>query len=158
MAANGRRNADSVLISGLAAGRTYASAAEIAGISERTARRRMSDPAFRSSVAEARAELLRTAIDSAAAAATEAVEVVAELMRSAESESVRLRAACSLLELVGDAASTPIQAAIRGHSPFSAEEVAVIVRRLTEVAVCHAHVDDVDALLDDLRKAAASLA
>lgn len=118
----------------------------------------MSDPAFRKTVVDARAEMVRAAIDRAAAATTDAVDVVAELMRSAESESVRLRAACSLIELVGKAASDPISAAISGNATFSADDVRLLARRFTEVAVSHVPFDDVDALIDDLRAAAAAAA
>jgi hypothetical protein len=48
---------DQVLVAALAGGATYDRAGAAAGLSERTVRRRMADPAFRARVREASSEL-----------------------------------------------------------------------------------------------------
>jgi hypothetical protein len=90
MAANGRKNADSALLLGLASGKTIADAAQSAGVSERTA--------FRRQVAELRAEMVSRALGKMADSMTEAADCLRALLH-AESESTRLGAARSILEL-----------------------------------------------------------
>ena len=99
MSANGRHNADELLIAALAAGSTYLEAAKAAKVGERTARRRMEDAEFRARVSEARAELVASALGRASGALVEGVDVLIEMMRSAESESVRLAAVRALFQL-----------------------------------------------------------
>jgi len=86
------------LIAALAAGLTVREAAGRAHIGERTARRRLEDPAFRRRVADARAALLERAIGRMAASTTAAADTLQALL-DAESESVRHAAAKTLLEL-----------------------------------------------------------
>jgi hypothetical protein len=82
MAGNGRHAADHLLVLGLARGLTVQAAAVEAGVSMRTATRRMADPGFARSVAEARASLAERAIgvlsDRAADAATVLAEIAAD--------------------------------------------------------------------------------
>jgi hypothetical protein len=98
MAGNGRRNADETLALGLAAGQTLTDAAGKAGVSERTARRRQDDPAFRARVVELRRTMLQQSLGRMADGMTEAADVLRGLLK-ASSESVRLGACRAMLEL-----------------------------------------------------------
>jgi hypothetical protein len=98
VAHRGRRNADEALATAVASGRTLRDAAADAGVGERTATRRWADPAFRLRVSELRAGLVRNALGRMADGMTEAADVLRQLLK-AQSESVRLGAARSLLEL-----------------------------------------------------------
>jgi hypothetical protein len=113
----------------------------------------MSDPEFRMYVEAARVELVSTAIGLAAEATVGAVETVTELMRTAQSESVRLRAASVLLEFVGDHGTDPVKNAIRGATTFSGTEVAALVRRLTEAGLAYISDEMADTFLNDLEAA-----
>jgi len=95
---HGRRNGDSALIAGLAAGAKVEDAARSAGMSGRTAYRRLEDPAFRRRVSEARGQALERALGRLADTSGAAAETLAALL-SAESETARLGAARSILEL-----------------------------------------------------------
>jgi hypothetical protein len=86
------------LAAALASGQTLRDAARTAGLSERTAARRMADPAFRSEVAAIRARILEQATGQLAAAATKAVTTLCALLDD-DLANVRLRAACAILEL-----------------------------------------------------------
>ena len=94
----GRRKGDSGLIAALACGATVRDAAQSAGVSERTAHRRLEDPAFARRVTDARSEMLSRAVGTLARTSTAAATALALLLR-AESETVRLGAARSILEL-----------------------------------------------------------
>ena len=98
MAHRGRRNADEALALAVASGQTLRDAAQAAGIGERTASRRWADPAFRRRVSELRGDMVQRSLGRMADGMTEAADVLRQLL-AAESESVRLGAARSLLEL-----------------------------------------------------------
>jgi hypothetical protein len=98
MADNGRRKGDATLLLALAAGHTVRDAASFAGIGERTATRRIADPEYRRQVNGLRADMVQRALGKLADAATEAVGTLRGLL-AAESESVKLGAARSILEL-----------------------------------------------------------
>lgn len=98
MAGGDRRNADAALITALAGGATQQAAAEAAGVSERTVRRRLASPDFASRVAEARTELVRRAVAMLAEASGAAVETLRALLQDAP-PAVRLGAARAVLEL-----------------------------------------------------------
>ena len=98
MSGGDRRNADHVLIAALAGGVTVQDAAVTAGVGVATARRRLREPEFRRRVDEARADMIRQAVARVSAASTNAVATLRGLL-GAESESVRLGAARSILEL-----------------------------------------------------------
>jgi len=100
MAHRGRRNADEALALAVASGQTLRDAAQQAGIGERTASRRWADPAFRRRVSELRGDMVRRSLRRMADGMTEAADVLRQLL-AAQSESVRLGAARSLLELGG---------------------------------------------------------
>jgi len=97
VAGGDRSGADSALIAALASGLPVQDAATGAHVSERTARRRLEDPAFRRQVAAARAAVLEQAIGRLVDATTEAADSLRSLL-TAESESVRLAAAKSILD------------------------------------------------------------
>ena len=90
---------DEVLVAALATGATQTEAARMAGMSERTVRRRLDEPAFADRVAaERRAVATRTAARITALASRDAVAVLRELMVDANvAPSVRLRAALGAL-------------------------------------------------------------
>jgi hypothetical protein len=98
VAHRGRRNADEALALAVASGQTLRAAAEAAGIGERTATRRWADPDFRRRVAELRADMVSRSLGRMADGMAEAADVLRQLL-AAESESVRLGAARSLMEL-----------------------------------------------------------
>jgi hypothetical protein len=98
VAHRGRRNADEALALALATGQTLRAAAEATGIGERTATRRAAEPAFRRRVAELRGEMVPRALGRMADGMSDAAGALCRLL-DAESESVRLGAARSLLEL-----------------------------------------------------------
>jgi hypothetical protein len=72
MAGCGRSDADAVLAAALASGRTVVDAARAAGVSERTARRRVQDPDFGALVGRLRAEMVQRATGLLLDAASEA--------------------------------------------------------------------------------------
>jgi hypothetical protein len=98
MAENGRLIGDPALLVAVAEGRTVREAAIAAGLGERTATRHVADPDFRRRVAEARAEMVARALGKMADGMAEAADTLRLLLR-AKSESVRLGAARSILEL-----------------------------------------------------------
>jgi hypothetical protein len=100
----GRAQADAVLVALLASGCTQLDAAEQAGVSPRTVRRRLDDPGFRAELDEARTEMVRRTVGKLVDAGTTAASNLRELAEGAESESVRLHASRYLIEL-----------ALRGH-------------------------------------------
>jgi hypothetical protein len=97
MAGNGRKNGDALALA-LAAGDTAIEAATKAGMSERTVYRRLADPAFRRHVQDLRGEMVGRALGRMTNGMSEAADVLRSLL-AAESETVRLGAARSLLEI-----------------------------------------------------------
>ncbi|MGC4051924.1 MAG: hypothetical protein QM757_21490 [Paludibaculum sp.] len=98
MAARGRISADDALAAALAAGQTVIAAASTAGVSERTAFRRLDDPAFRARVAELRAGMVSTAAGRLADGMGQAADVLRALLAHKDPH-VRHRAAAKLLEV-----------------------------------------------------------
>jgi HEAT repeat protein len=98
VAHRGRRNADEALALALASGQTLRAAAAAVGVGERTATRRWADAAFRRHVSELRGDMVGRALGRMADGMSEAADVLRQLL-AAESETVRLGAARSLLEL-----------------------------------------------------------
>ena len=152
MTANGRHNGDAVLVSHLAVGQTYAAAADAAGVSERTARRRMSEASFRRHVDAARVEIMSVAVNRAGNAALEAVETLIVLMRSADSESVRLRAARAVLELVDTRDRDPVADLIRGLTRFSGHDIYELTRQMLSTALNYIPEEKAEAFMDDAGK------
>jgi hypothetical protein len=98
VAGRGRKNADAALIVALVTGKSAEEAAAAVGVSARTAYRRLADPAFRQRLAEAQAQLVAQALGKVTASATAAATTLEQLL-TAESETVRLGAARTILEL-----------------------------------------------------------
>jgi DNA-binding LacI/PurR family transcriptional regulator len=121
MVAGGRRNADSALVTALAAGGTVEASARAAGVSETTVYRRLREPAFRQRVAEARDEMVNRAVARLSATSTLAADTLRELLK-ARSETVRLGAARAVLEL---------GSRLREQEDL-AERIAALERGLTE--------------------------
>jgi hypothetical protein len=98
MAAGGRKNADDALAIALASGLTVEDAARQAGLSERTAYRRLAVPGYRQRVAEARGEMVARALGRLADGMTAAADTLRQLL-AASGDNVKLGAARALLEL-----------------------------------------------------------
>jgi hypothetical protein len=92
-----QRRGDDSLLAALAAGSTVEVAAKAAGISVRTAYRRLADPVFARRLAQARDELISNALGELVECASEAVATLRALL-SASDERVRLGAAKSTLD------------------------------------------------------------
>ena len=99
MSRNGRRNADESLLMALACGATVDNAARQAGISKRTAYRRLADPAFGRRLQQMRGDMVSRTAGTLTAAAGEAVRTLLELMKNPTSSAVRLGAARAVLEI-----------------------------------------------------------
>ena len=93
------RPGDTVLISALAAGATLTAAAETAGMSARTARRRMNEPQFRLALEAAYGRALDEAMGRIGAAAAAAVECLTELVADGNPPGIRLGAAQAILRI-----------------------------------------------------------
>ncbi len=96
MAGSGRKKADAALALALAGGSIVEDAARSAGISPRTAYRRLADPAFSARVDELREEAVRQALGRLSALGTQAAGVLQGLLHS-EDERVRLAAVRTVL-------------------------------------------------------------
>jgi hypothetical protein len=91
------RRGDELLLRALAAGSSVEDAARTAGVSVRTAYRRLADPVFSRKLAEARDELIAAALTELVQSASEAVATLRGLL-GASDERVRLGAAKSTLD------------------------------------------------------------
>jgi hypothetical protein len=99
MARRGRRNADDQLLLALACGALVEAAAHKAGVSLRTAHRRLADPDFQRRLQELRADMVQRTAGMLTAAASEAVKTLLALLKEAISAATRLGAARAILEL-----------------------------------------------------------
>src|SRR5262245_7853834 len=99
MAQRGRRNADEALLLALACGATVEAAAQKAGISQSTAYRRLTEPAFRAHLQQVRADMVQRTAGALTAAAQEAVRTLLALQRDDAPAPVRLGAARAVLEI-----------------------------------------------------------
>jgi hypothetical protein len=99
MAFGGRQNADDALILALACGATVESAAQKAGISPRTAHRRLTNPQFRGQLNQIRADMVQRAAALLTSAAMEAIRTLVSLQEKSTPPAVRLGAARAILEL-----------------------------------------------------------
>jgi hypothetical protein len=93
----GRNRADELLLGALAAGSPVEQAAKSAGVSTRTAYRRLADPLFARRLAQARDELISRALGELVDCASQAVATLRALL-DASDERVRLGAAKATLE------------------------------------------------------------
>ncbi len=89
---------DDQLFQALVSGCHIENAASIAGVSVRTAYRRLADPAFRSQLQEARQSLRESILAKLSDAGHDAVGTLWDLMQSADNEVIRLRAAKAVLD------------------------------------------------------------
>ncbi len=94
----GEVTGDDRLLTALASGCHIGNAAATAGISERTAYRRLADPEFRAKLNEARESLRESILARLADAGHDAIGTLWEMMQSSEDENVRLKAAKTLLD------------------------------------------------------------
>ena len=122
MAGGDRKNADSALVAGLAAGATVQDAAKCAGISETTAYRRLREPDFRHRVSEARDEMVARVVGRLSDSATRAIVTLDELLDATTPPAVRLGAARAVLEM----------AAKYREAEDLAERIAVLEQELGE--------------------------
>ena len=127
--ANAKRDRDELVVAALANGSTYDEAAKEAGLSRSTVARRMQEWEFRARVTEERERVVETVRGKLSATAPAAVEVIATLGASAESETVRLSAATRILDY-----SLRRRA---GFDTFDSAEVGAIVRELVEASLSH---------------------
>jgi len=95
----GRRQTDATFIAALACGASVEQAARKAAISERTAYRRLADPAVQQRVAQARADTAQRLSGMLTAAGLEGVKTLVTLQDAAYPAAVRLRAAEATVEL-----------------------------------------------------------
>jgi hypothetical protein len=93
-----RANVDDVLAAAVAAGKLLAEAARDAGVSERTVRRRLTEPDFRARVAEIRAGMIDVAAGRMSDMLAEAADALRQLLQS-RSEGTRLTAIGKAFEL-----------------------------------------------------------
>ena len=98
MAANSARKNNSTLMLALAIGQSVPEAARAAGVGERTVRRKLDDEEFRRELSNVRTRIIGEAVGRLTAASTLAVRTLETLLKSAESETVRLGAARTILE------------------------------------------------------------
>jgi hypothetical protein len=99
VAGRGRKNADNALAMALACGATVEVAARKAGVSERTAYRRLADDAFGQRLADLRTDMLQRTAAMLTAASLEAVKTLLGLQQAGMTATVRLGAARAILEL-----------------------------------------------------------
>ena len=93
-----REQQDELLRDALATGLVYAAAGSVVGVSERTVRRRMSDPAFAAEVSTRRGEHVGAMAGQLVQAGIDAIAVLRDCLTATE-DPVRLRAAHLVLSL-----------------------------------------------------------
>lgn len=98
MAARDSENRDLLLAQAIARGLSVPEAADTAGLSERTAYRRLNAPDFREEVSKLRRLAWERAASRLSDVATKAVDTLAQLMESGD-EKLKLQAAVKCLEL-----------------------------------------------------------
>src|SRR5438034_3274293 len=100
MARTTNKEASKLLLQALACGATVENAARKAGITERTAYRRLADPAFAKQVQDQRAEMVQRTLGMLTGAGMTSVKTLVDLQQDAAvTPGVRRRAARDVLEL-----------------------------------------------------------
>jgi hypothetical protein len=89
---------ESAMIAALARGETFTKAGALGGVCERTARRRMENPAFRAKVYEARQAMVDRSVGMLADQAVQAVRTLSRLMKSGQ-PSMEYAAAKAIMDL-----------------------------------------------------------
>jgi hypothetical protein len=97
--ARSRKNADEALLRGLACGATVESASRAAGISARTAHRRLKEEAFQKRLRDMRAEMVQRTAGMLTASGMEASKTLIDLLNTENPPAVRRSAAQTILEL-----------------------------------------------------------
>jgi hypothetical protein len=98
--ADGRgRKAEEALLLALACGATVEGAARQAGLSERSAYRRLADKDFQRRLRELRADMVQRTAGALTATSAEAVRALLELLKSSSPAPARLGAARAVIEL-----------------------------------------------------------
>ena len=95
--ADGSGTRDEILAAALASGKTHRAAADAAGMSDRTVRRRLEAPEFRAMVSAQRTELVNQVADRLAGLAPQAVETMYSLLSDNNPPAVRCKAAQAVL-------------------------------------------------------------
>lgn len=101
MAAGGRKSDDTKLLIALAEGNPVSATAEQAGVSERTAYRRLEDPSFRGRLHSMRSKMMATAVDKLTSTMQGAADTLANLLHS-ESDSIGLQLGVRLVPASGE--------------------------------------------------------
>jgi hypothetical protein len=99
MSLRGRKNADGVLLMALGCGATQDAAAQKAGISKTTVKRRMQEPEFRAQLQEFCSDMVKRFARTLTAASGEAIKTLLALLQPTNSPATRLGAARTILEL-----------------------------------------------------------
>jgi hypothetical protein len=94
-----RKKSDAELVLALACGASPDGAAQKTGLSLRTVYRRLAEPAFRARIRDARSDMAQRTAGMLTAASVGALKTLTFLQESATSQSVRLAAARTVLEL-----------------------------------------------------------
>jgi hypothetical protein len=94
-----RQDADEALLMALACGATVENAAHKAGMSRRTAQRRLADSVFRQRLSERRADMVQRTAGMLTAASLESVKTLLTLQALPNPAGVRLGAARSVLDM-----------------------------------------------------------
>jgi len=97
--ARSRKSADEALLRGLACGATVESAARAAGISARTAHRRLKEEAFQKRLRDVRAEMVQRTAGMLTGSGLEAGKTLVSLLDPTNPPTVRHGAARTILEL-----------------------------------------------------------
>lgn len=97
--ADKRQSAEHRLLVALACGATVESAAVQAGLSERSAYRRLAQPEFRRRLNQVRSDMVQRTAGLLTASAMEAVKTLLELQKPANPATVRLGAARAIIDL-----------------------------------------------------------
>jgi hypothetical protein len=100
MAGHGKRDVDEQLLLALAAGAGVVSAAQQAGCSESTVRRRLANPAFKTRVHEMRGELVQAAVGRLANLGGTAANELERLIQEGENDGVKLGACRAVLSFM----------------------------------------------------------
>src|SRR5258708_38941523 len=99
MPQNGRQNADAQLMLALACGATLENAARQAGVSLRTAKRRVADPGFKRQLNALRWDMVERAVGILTAAMGESARTLVVLQKETVPYSSRLGAARAVFEI-----------------------------------------------------------
>jgi hypothetical protein len=95
----GRKNADEALLTALACGATVENAARSAGVSPRTAHRRLANPAFQQRLQSLKTDMVQRTASMLTAAGMESAKTLITLQDNSNPGAVRLGASRTVLEL-----------------------------------------------------------